>query len=358
MKLDRRDIELLRLAGRYRQIHLGVLGKLSFAGIEDEISLLSAAGLIKSSRDGKYMRLSVAGYEMLRRQGHDYGSGSDKPYTNASALRRRLEVASCALTALRAGIDVLPDNIDALSIQPSFFPAFGLRTGEANLMNAASCVGFGHWGDKGYMLQYVGTDSSGMYMANELRHFHNLSSIFSGGLNTPLAMIFAGESYIDIHKQLNIKVPSKRHGKHGFYDFWDVYRKSDMPVHLLSCDETGAMQLAIMRQPGYIAKIAGTAFGADWLPCDEEIPEADGHVRGNPLVIAVDMEARRVNKVCESARCFGRSEVMVAALKGQLDGFYKHALPRDGFIKLLSISRPVIDDAFGKGFSLHSMEGA
>jgi hypothetical protein len=140
MKLDRRDIELLRLAGRYRQIPLGILCKLGFTGADDEIALLSAAGLIKLSRDGRYMRLSIAGYEMLRRHGYDYGAGSDKPYTNASALRRRLDIASVALTALRAGINTLHDDVDALSIQPAFFPAFGFRTGEQNLMNAAACV--------------------------------------------------------------------------------------------------------------------------------------------------------------------------------------------------------------------------
>ena len=358
MTLDRRDIEFLRFSAMYRQVPLGLIGKLGFSGIKDEIELLSALGLVKCSRDGRYMRLSVPGFEMLRKHGYDFGLGSDKPYTNASALRRRLDVASAALTALRAGIDTLPDNIDALSKQPSFFPAFALRGGEGNLMNAASCIGFGHWGGKGYMLQYVSHESAGMYLANELGHFHNLAPLFSAGLNTPLAMVFAGESYMGIHKQLSLTVPSKRHGKHGFSDYWDVYRKSGMPVHLLSCDETGAMQLALMRQPDYIAKIAKTALGSDWVPRDEQIPGADGHVRGNPLVIAADMDARRVLRVCESARRIGRSEVLVAALGGQIDGLYKHILPRGGFVKLLCIGQPVIEDAFGKGFSLYSMEGA
>ena len=357
MKLDRRDIELLRLTGRYRQIPLGVLFRLGFSGLEDEAALLSAAGLVKPSRDGKYMRLSVAGYEILRRFGFDYGAGSDKPYTNASALRRRLDVASVALTAHRAGIDTLPDNIDALSIQPAFIPAFGLRTGESNLMNAASCIGFGHWGGKGYMLQYVSPDSPGMYLTNELRHFHNLSSIFSGGLNTPFAMIFAGPGYAEVYRQLNDKAASKRHGKHGFCDYRDVYKRSDMPIHLLSCDEDGAMQLAVMRQPGYTTKIAKTALGSDWSPADTDIHEADGSVRSSPLVIAVDMDVRRALRVCETARNLGRPEVLIAALRGQIDGFYKHILPKDDRVRLLCIDRAVLDDSFGKGFSLNAMEG-
>ena len=356
MKLDRRDIELLRIAAKYRRLPPGVTGRLGFAALSDEISLLSAAGLVKVSRDGEHMRLSEAGCELLSRYGHECDPGADKPYSNRSTLRRRLDVSSVALTALRAGIDILPDNIDDLSTQPSFFPAFAFRDGETNLLSAATCAGFGHWGDKGYILQYVSPDRSGMYLSNELRQLYNLSSIFSGGLNTPLAMVFAGESYMDIHKQLNSCAASNRHGKRGYKDYWDVYRISDMPIHLLSCDETGAIQLAIMRQPGYIAKIAKTALGADWTPLDEGIPEADGHVRGSPLVIAADMDVRRVFRVCESARGLGRPEVLVAALKGQIDGLYKNVLPRDGMAKLLCIDLPVLSDAFGKGFSLYSME--
>ena len=356
MQLDGRDLTILRLAGSYRWLPYGILSQLGLISRNGEISLLVKLGLLSLSSKNRYIKLTQQGYDTLHKHGYDYDPGSKRAYANSAALRRRLEVSSVALTALRAGIDVLPDDIDALSSQPTFFPAFSLRTGGSNLMNAANCAGFGHWGDNGYMLQYVSPDSCGMYLTNELSHFHNLSPIFDSKLKTKLSMILAGSSYSDIYKQLSGNAPSSRHGKHGFHDFWDVCRKTDMPIHLLSCDGTGAMQLAIMRQPDYNARIAKAAFGGDWNQYDDNIPDADGSVNGNPLVIAADVDKHRVERICKLARSQGRSEVMIAALKNQLEDFYKPCFPKGSLITLLSIGQPVLDDAFGKGLSLFSME--
>lgn len=260
------------------------------------------------------------------------------------------------LTCLRAGIDVFQDNVNGLAFQPTFYPAFDLRDGEINLMNAANCSGFGHWGDKGYILEYVSPEGKGMSLTNELTHLHNFSSLFDRRLNGPLAMIFAGPSYRLIHKQLSERPPTKKRRKSGFVDFGEVYRISDMPIHLLSCDETGAMQLALMKQPDHNARIARSSFGNRWKPHDELIPEADGCVDGNPLVIAADMDIRRVERVCMEASRQGRAEVMVAAFRSQMESFLLGALPSDGRITPLSIEQPVLDAAFGKSLALYSME--
>ena len=44
------------------------------------------------------------------------------------------------LTCLGAGIEPAYDKVDRLKRQPVFLPAFALRGGDGNLMNAASCV--------------------------------------------------------------------------------------------------------------------------------------------------------------------------------------------------------------------------
>ena len=357
MQLDNTELRILQLAGKYRWLSYDTLRSLGFASQHGILNLLRKTGYLSLSNKKRYIKLAPQGYELLRKYGHDYDPGAKRASASSSALRRRLEVTSVMLTALRAGIDTLPDNVDALSGQPVFFPAFELRKGDSNLMNAASCVGFGHWGNSGYMLQYVSPDSCGMYLTNELGHLHNLASVFDPRLNAPLAMMFAGQSYTSLYEQLKATSPSPRHGKHGFSDYWDVYRKTDMPIHLLSCDEIGAMQLALMCRPEYNARIAKAALGDDWTPRDDQIPDADGCVGVKPLIIAADMDVRRVMRVCGAARSLGRSEVMVAAFEAQIKGFYAEILPRDGYITLLSIEQPVLDEAFGGGFSLYSMEG-
>lgn len=83
-----------------------------------------------------------------------------------------------------------------------------------------------------------------------------------------------------------------------------------------------------MRQTDYRARIAQAAFGARWDSKDDGIPEADGHVDGNPLVIAVDMDLRRLDRVCTAAVRQGRKEIMVAALEGQMSGLLLSILPK------------------------------
>ena len=220
-----------------------------------------------------------------------------------------------------------------------------------NLMNAASCVGFGHWGNHAYLLQYVSRQNPGFFMNNELSHLYNLASVFSERLDTPQALLLAGESYRSIYEMLSNQTPSGRNGKKGFTDYSQAYPRLGIPVSLVSCDDTGAMQLAIMRQMDYRTRIAQAAFGARWKPEDDRLPEADGHVDGNPLVIAVDMDLRRLERVCRDACQQGRREILVAALEGQMSGLLLDQFPRRAPVRALRINTQVLAAAFGENFS-------
>jgi hypothetical protein len=322
-----------------------------------ETDKLIALKLMARARSGKYVMLTQNGCEMLRSLGYPADGGGKRAYENSLALRRRLEVCRVMLTALRAGIDTLCDGAYALRAQPVFRPAFALRTGGVNLMNAASCVGFGHWGDTAYILQYAGAESKGMYFANELSQLHRLAPVFDENLSTPTAMILAGGSYAEVYARVRARVLPRTDSVRGYADYSDVYRLCELPVHLLSCDETGAMQLAIMREPGYREKIAFAAFGDKWARHDADIPDADGCVDGCPLVIAVDMDMRRVMNVIARANELGRREVMLAALRGQMRDFYMPAIPKDKGVTPLIIRDGVLDAAFGKHVTLYTPPG-
>ena len=184
-------------------------------------------------------------------------------------------------------------------------------------------------------------------MNNERSHLHNLASVFSGRLDTPQALLLAGASYRAVYEVLAREAPSARNGKRGFVDYSQAYPRLGIPACLLSCDDTGALQLAIMRQADYRARIARAAFGARWNPEDDRLPEADGHVDGNPLVIAVDMDLRRLDRICRDARQQGRKEILVAALEGQMSGLLLDYFPRDIPVRPLRINSRVLSIAFG-----------
>lgn len=75
-----------------------------------------------------------------------------------------------------------------------------------------------------------------------------------------------------------------------------------------------------------------------------------------PLITAADMDIRRVRRVIADAKRFGVKEILLAAFRIQMEGLLMELFPRDGMIARLSIEQPVLDAAFGKDFSLYSME--
>lgn len=348
MLYDRRDFGLLRLAGAYQWLPLAPLRALSaLKRISHEADLLSDLGLLTFSRSNEYLMPSPGGYQLLASFDLPYQPPAKRPYAQSPALRRRLEVGTILLTCLGAGIEPAYDKVERLKHQPVFLPAFTLRGGDGNLMNAAGCAGFGHWGDTAFMLQYVSEHNSGFFMNNELSHLHNLASVFSERLDTPQVLLLTGKSYRAIYAVLSAKEPSTRNGKKGFVDYSCAYSRLGIPVSMVSCDDTGVIQLAIMRQTNYRARIARAAFGARWRPEDVRLPEADGHVDGNPLVIAVDMDLRRLERVCRDACQQGRKEIMVAALEGQMSGLLLERFPRGAPVRPLRINSQVLSVAFG-----------
>ena len=151
MLYDRRDFGLLRLAGAYQCLPLAPLRTLSsLKNLYREAELLSKLGLLSFSRSNQYLMPSPEGYQFLSSMEIGCHAPTKRPYAQSPALRRRLEVGTVLLTCLGAGIEPAYDKVDRLKRQPVFLPAFVLRGGDGNLMNAASCVGFGHWGDHAY----------------------------------------------------------------------------------------------------------------------------------------------------------------------------------------------------------------
>ena len=88
-------------------------------------------------------------------------------------------------------------------------------------------------------------------------------------------------------------------------------------------------------------------FGSRWNSRDDHIPDADGHVDGCPLVIAVDMDLRRLDRVCRQAGDQRRREILVAALEGQMSGLLLDILPRGLPIRPLRVNAQVLSIAFG-----------
>ena len=68
-------------------------------------------------------------------------------------------------------------------------------------------------------------------------------------------------------------------------------------------------------------------------------------------MIAVDMDLRRLERVCRDACQQGRREILVAALEGQMSGLLLDQFPRRAPVRALRINTQVLAAAFGENFS-------
>jgi len=347
MTLDLRDIEFLRLTGKYRWLPYKKLGQFGFTHMQGSMEDLLHNGYLKVSQDARYVKTSAKGYAVLDQHGYPYSMTVKRPGAQNNTLRRRLETSEIMLACLRAGMNVFRDiNVHPCE-QPVFYPSFDFRTGETNIMANATSAGFGHWGGVAYMLHYVSQQSDSLYYTNEKGILSKLAYQFTNRSDTPAAMIFAGSDYPSVYRHVQ-KTPPKRKRETAYLLFTEAYRKADIPVHLLSCDETGAVQLAIMRQPGYRTVIAKNGFAEDWVPQDADILEADGQVNGYTIAVAVDMDIKRIERIVADARILGRNKVLLVSLQGQCDGLLTQVYPKDGFIQHMPLKPEFIQRVFGK----------
>ena len=189
------------------------------------------------------------------------------------------------LTAYRGNVDLFTSSTDDLIVSPTMFLSMLTRSRGYNPWGSTRVAAIAHLGDTFYTIRFR---------------------------NTQRAFICAGKSYIDILAEL--EQTSNADAK--LISYGDAYRCLQLPVHLLSCDDTGAVQLQIMSVPDYRRKLTQAALKNQYRPPPKDTPAWDAVFQGMPFVMAVDMDLRRIDSAIQAA---SRKQIAIAALRGQAE---------------------------------------
>jgi len=337
MLLDDFDLLLLRMLSEHRFLPRAVFSRFSIP-LADRVKLLQCGELIASFGSSHYTfdrravrRLSALGFPVANYMRFAHTDPRPLRYGNYFEL---------ALTFLRAGagIEHAQNEVPSLYTSPGFITSLPLRNPRnRQLLNSAQCAGFANWGDTAYMVYYLTGVSSGFNLTHELSLFHSLLPVFHLPIDKPVALMFAGQSYPAILRELKRK-ETEAANKTQSYSL--IYRQANIPIHLLSCDEAGAKQLAWMRQPNYKTRTLNTLVGIDgWTGADD--PLLDAYVGGTPFVFAADMDLRGV---LQAVTRYCSSGIYVCALEEQIPLLDK--LMPEG-VELLSFSLERLKEEFG-----------
>lgn len=338
-----RDVDVLRLLCWCQNIRPQDLNSIS---TKAERENLMALGFIKLHERSGTLTLTGSGRALLELIFNGAIPSLSLSYHGA-AIERRIRLSRLMLSAYQAGIDVFAPEVNAAREIPSLFLTSITRTRGRNSWGSSRVAAILSLGGIYYAAHYVCPGIGRMAVNDELAAFHNHTNF---GKDTQRAFLFAGASYADIIEELKVR-DEKRDTKLIRYS--EAYRGLHYPVHLLSCDETGARQLQIMAVPDYRVKLAKLMLRSAYRPPPEDAPAWDAIYQNRPFVIGADMNLRRIDAAIASAKKRGCLPISLAALDAQGDAVLLRRYKDTGYAVIYKVTESVLTELFGRPPSLY-----
>ena len=331
-----RDVDVLRLLYWCQNIDPNALKHIA---TEIEMKNLSYLGLVKRHEKSDTLTITAKGKSFLQMI-----LGDDIPSLmisyHGTAIERRIRLSRLMLTAYHAGIDVfITKEEDVLKRSTMFLTAI-MRTRGHNPWGSARVGAIAHLGSVYYAIHYVCPGIGRIAINDELNAFYNHTNF---GREIKRAFIFTGQTYTEVLGGLEEK-DSKQDTKLVCYG--EAYRSLNIPIHLLSCDETGVRQLQIMSVPDYRQKLARLMLKSAFQPPDD-VPEWDALYQGNPFVIGADMDLRRIDTAIKIAEERGQLPISLAALDGQGDAVLLSRYKDTGLAVVYKVTERVLTELLG-----------
>ena len=256
------------------------------------------------------------------------------------AIQRRLRLSRLVLTAYHGGVNAFISAPEDLADSPVLFLSAVTRSRGSNPWGSTRIAAIAHLGDLICAMHYVCPGIGRITLTDELTAFSNQTAAFQ---NVRRAFIFAGETYSDILTELETSI-SETDGK--LISYGDAYQCLQLPVHLLSCDDTGAVQLQIMAAPDYCRRLTKAALKSQYQPPPN--PAWDALFQGIPFIVAADMDLRRIDAAVEAARQEGIRQIAIAALEGQAEAVLFPRYRDTGRARVFILTSEAVSEVTGR----------
>jgi hypothetical protein len=115
------------------------------------------------------------------------------------------------------------------------------------------------------------------------------------------------------------------------------------------------MQLRIMSSPDYRFRMVRAALQGGYEKPPPDYPDCDGIYDGAPLMMAADMDLRRIDAACEFQKSRGNKRPCLLALKAQAEAFYYERYRDTGKARVFEITDDALKAFFVReGFGLYT----
>lgn len=337
MIFSERDIDTLRLLCWCQYIAPEDLRPLL---TETERDNLISMKLIRHHEKSGALMLASGGAQLLKMI---YGDGvipNISPSYREAIIQRRLRLSRPVLTAYRGRVNPFVAAMADLADPPALFLSALTRDRGANPWGSTRIAAIARLGDLLCAMHYVCPGIGKLALTDELNAFTNQTARFRDARRV---FLFAGESYGDILTELEAPEPK---ADTKLISYGAACRCLQLPVHLLSCDDTGAVQLQIMSVQDYRRKLTKAALKG--LYQTSENPAWDALFQGMPFVMAADMDLRRLDAAVSIARQEGHLQIAVAALEGQAEAVLFPRYRDTGKARVFILTSEAISEVTGR----------
>ena len=224
---------------------------------------------------------------------------------------RRARAARFALTAYWAGLTVFHTELSSLDHNAACYLTAQARTKGANPWGSTRVFAILRLGNTVCGVYYVGPGIGKLSVFDEMNAFMNHTGSLKG---VSRALIFTGESSEAIYECLGA---ADRDSEAKLVSYGDAFHRLDLPIYLIPHDQVGAWQLHIMTRTDYREQMAKLALSDYFEMPPAEHPEWDAMYKGTPLIMAADMDVKRLDAAVKSAAKDKSGPAVLVALKGQ-----------------------------------------
>lgn len=328
MVFSEQDIDLLRLLRWCRYIGGTDLACIFSTNTIENLRYLKlityhakSASFILTSRGSQFLDENLDGLP-----------ASTPPSYRKEETQRRLRVSKLTLTTYRAGIPVFLNQIESLERAPAYYLTALSRIRGFNPWGSTRVAALLRLDNSVFALHCLFPDVGGLALTDELNAFNNNTAHIG---KVRRGLIFAGETYQEVLAALS---PGEAQPGSRLTSYGEAFRHVTLPVHLLSCDDTGALQLRIMAQQDYRSRLTMAALKSQFQPAPGEHPEWDAVFQGAPFVMAADMDLRRIDAAIRSAKTEGLGQVSMVALKEQARTVLSKRYRETGLARVFTLS--------------------
>jgi len=315
MILDQKDGELLKLVGLCRYLPVTLKNKYTNEALfKSTTDALREYGLIKLTTDKQCYKLTSIGRGVLQEMGFTFRADARSVVGDDPRYMRRMMCADINVMFHTAGVNVFTETAQELNkCEIGYLPLLNVRSKERASLFAARMAGVFRGGDVAYAVYYMSDETEGVHIGFERSTLRQLTKGITGIKHTKI--IFAGKSLEELWK-LIFETKGPRRLPNETTPFALAYDDFVQNVLFVERSRNGALQAQILAAPDYRKKLADH-FCRGRTSEPATLSHCDGFHKGVPVIIAADMDLKRLRAAIRQAEINWRTAPEILCLDFQ-----------------------------------------